>query len=217
MLRILPVVAALGMVVGSGVVHGLRTDRWTAGSLFDSAKAKLASIPANVGEWEGQAVELDDRELARAEIATYMMRRYVHARTGNELSVLIVAGPGGPISVHTPDICFAGAGYQMAASPEQYTAPAVDGAAPADFWTAKFRKTEAGMTDQLRIYWSWNATGSWQAPDNPRWTLSRQPVLFKMYVMHRSPGLETAGATDLCPEFFRVFLPVVQESLGGNL
>ena len=58
------------------------------------------------------------RTMARAGIKGCVYRRYRNPRTGESVSVLLVCGRGGPISVHTPDVCYAGAGYRPTARSE---------------------------------------------------------------------------------------------------
>src|SRR5580704_6994240 len=111
MVRILPVWTAVCVVASAGVVHALWTDRWTSASDPEAVSARLNTISLIVGDWVGETQEMDPRTRALADIKAYIMRRYVDRRTGTELSLIIVSGRGGPIAVHTPEVCFQGSGY----------------------------------------------------------------------------------------------------------
>src|SRR4051812_29210625 len=115
MLRFFPGMAALLLVVTFGVAEGLWTDRWGPSGDTALAAARLAQVPPTVGEWDSQDQEMNPRAVATAELSGYLMRRYVHRRTGEVLSVLLVCGRPGPVSVHPPEVCFGGAGYTLAA------------------------------------------------------------------------------------------------------
>ena len=52
----------------------------------------------------------------------------------------------------------------------------------------------------------------WQASANPRWEFGGAPFLYKLYVSHDAPGSATAAA-DAVQDFFRQFLPELQQTL----
>jgi hypothetical protein len=62
----------------------------------------------------------------------------------------------------------------------------------------------------LRIFWSWNATGPWQAPENPRFTFARYPVLHKLYLIREMATPEEPVEDDVGMEFMRQFQPAFQ-------
>jgi hypothetical protein len=211
--RMLPIWAALVAVLLAGMVHAIWTDRWGTGGADPLAAARLAAVPLIVGDWVGEPLEIDQRQLTRAEINHHLLRRYVNRRTGREVSVLLVSGRGGPIAVHTPEICFAGSGYELVARPVRYTLP---GSSPApEFWTATFRKG-GPVAEHLRIYWAWNAAGTWQAPENARLALARFPTVYKLYVMRSTAGRPDEGTdADPTPEFLKVLLPAMQQGFAS--
>src|SRR4029453_6168737 len=143
--------------------------------------AGLPRVPNQLGDWIGQNEELNLDELARAGIRGGVYRRYKNARSGEVVSFLIVCGRGGPISVHTPDICYAGAGYQQLDAEQRKEVVVSDGSSHT-YKVARFAKPGVVPT-QMEIYWSWSRDGvDWQAPENPRLVLARSPALYKMYV-----------------------------------
>ena len=139
-----------------------------------------------------------------------LLRRYVNP-DGAALTLLIVCGRPGPISVHTPDICYAGAGYLLKEEASRFTVPT---APPAQFWVGDFRNVSPVPKPPLRILWSWNGGSGWLAPDAPRLTFAPRPYLYKAYVVRdmnqtNAPPIES----DPSVEFLRAILPVLETTL----
>jgi hypothetical protein len=206
---------AVVLLCAYGVAEGLWAGRWLPASEADAPASRLAALPLSVGEWDGQAQELDARQLRVGSIRGYVMRQYVHRRTGETISVLIVCGRPGPIAVHSPEVCYGGAGYEQVAAKQPHSVRADALPEPADFWSATFQKTGAARPDQMRILWSWNATGKWTAAENPRFQFARHPALYKLYVTRRLAGADEPLDNDPAVEFLRLFLPQAQQALFG--
>src|SRR5690348_2531079 len=115
--RTIAQLVALAVVVASGVAHGLWTGRWGQPHQLEPAVARLGRVPAAVGDWEGRELPLNRQTLAVAEVAGHVSRRYQNSRTGESVLMLLVCGRPGPISVHTPDVCYEGAGYAARTAP----------------------------------------------------------------------------------------------------
>ena len=209
MKRWLPISAGIVLVLLAGVAHGVWSNRWGNPSELNAATERLAQVPKVIGDWTGQELELNPRVLEIGEIAGYVHRRYENRLTGQVVKVLLVCGKSGPIAAHTPDICYGGIGFHLVAKPTRYTLPTAD-----TFWTAQVRKQDSHQTANLRVWWAWNATDHWEAPDNPRLKFGRFPALYKLYVVREL----TAG--DESPDPGTIFLqrlvPELQRSLGSN-
>ena len=175
--------------------------------------ARLADVPMNLGEWRGRSLELGAPEVAAAGIEGYLYRQYVHQGTGQALKVLIVCGRPRLVSGHTPDICYAGAGYSQQAEAVKFPVTTAQLDRPAAFWRASFRKEQAALPDPLRIYWAWAANGSWQAADEPAATFARYPGLYKLYVVYSLSSLSEPEDQDPAPRFLGLLLPGLQRTL----
>jgi hypothetical protein len=211
----LPAVLALILLVSYGVAEGLWTDRWHTSDVLERAIARLDQVPRRVGDWEGQDQELDPRQMARAEIDGYLMRRYVQRSSGAEVNVLLVCGRAGPTALHSPDVCYAGAGFTAAVAPARHEVSSSGRAAPDVFWVGEFHKS-GPVPEPLRIYWAWSADGIWQATNNPRVELAYHPALYKLYVLRALPRSNEPLAEDPSLEFLRQFLPEVQRALAAG-
>ena len=154
-------------------------------------------------------MELDAEDVSQARLAGYSWRRYQNTATGDAVSVLLLCGRPGPLSVHTPDACYGGGGYEMAAPPRRVTAQA------AEFWTARFRKSGSATPEDLRIWWSWNAAGAWKAADSPRLDFARFPVLYKLYVIVEDASAARSADAKSCPELLDHLLPALDKALAA--
>jgi hypothetical protein len=83
--------------------------------------------------------------------------------------------------------------------------------AGADGRRSEFRTalaTRAGTKPSvLRIFWGWNASKGWSAPEQPRWKFADAPALCKLYVIRETAGAVVEPGADPCNDFMRVFLP----------
>src|SRR3954469_5360043 len=159
MYRTLLIGSALVVLVSSGVVHGVWTDRWSEREDLSAAAACLEQIPMAVGGWQGKTVELDNNP--NSGLAGTLARRYVHAPTGKAVTLYLACGRPGVVGTHTPDVCYQGNGFQMLTQ-KRFQLPGQNTQAPPEFLTARFdRQRQDGQTS-LRIFWSWLAGGGWK-------------------------------------------------------
>jgi hypothetical protein len=207
-----PILVGLALVGTLGVVHGVWTDRWGPSGQLQQAVGALPRVPAAFGDWVGKDESLDADAMTVGGIKGAVYRRYKNPRTGESVAVLVVCGRGGPISVHTPDVCYAGAGYRQLAPEKRREVKPDDGPA-GEFAVAKFRKLGV-VPAELEIYWAWSRDGAtWQAPVNTRAALARYPALYKMYVVREYvPGSQAEGL-DSCQNFLRRALPDIRQAL----
>jgi hypothetical protein len=209
------VVAALVLLVGAAVVHGLWTDRWGDAGDLEAALKHMNDVPLTAGPWQGKEHALDPEQVEQAErvgIARTIRCQFVRTPENDSVSVILMGGRFGPLSVHTPDICYGGAGYVMVGQPVRSEVKREDGST-AKFWTARFHKPQSPGTAPLRIYWAWNAGNGWMAPDNPRFTFRRKPVLFKLYLAREMTSLNDSLEWDPGIPFLRSWLPTLDRAL----
>lgn len=210
MKQILPTLIAALILMTFGLAEGIWTNRWTRSFAIDEAAARFATVPANVGEWESRSEEMDPRQVVKAELSGWMIRHYKHRTKGTTLTVVLVCGRAGPISLHTPDVCFVGSGYTLLSPPTPHTL-AFD--RPAIFNVARFRVGVDGLADYRRTYWGWSADGDWSAPTSPRIAFARAPALYKLYVVRPMNRGDEPLTEDPAQEFLRLFLEQLREYL----
>ena len=219
MTRALTFAAGLAVVIASGLAYGAWTQRWQKSAGLEARAAKLRQLPDDFGPWKGHAADLDADALALAGAEGWWVRRFTDERSGASLLVILLCGRPGPMSVHKPEACYGGAGYEVEAPPVKYApmagdslreSPANRGASgplsAGECWTAKFKEAAAGGRE-LRIFWSWYGDGGWRASDNPRWDFARLPALYKLYVIRETTGRAERLDDDPAADFLRRLLP----------
>ncbi|MGH7171108.1 MAG: exosortase-associated EpsI family protein [Gemmataceae bacterium] len=210
MSRFLPLGLVLVVVMASGIAHGLWSGRWNASDGPQRAAARLARLPMAVGDWDGRTGDLDARQMSVAELSGARVCEYVNRRTGSVVSTLLVCGRPGPVSVHTPEICYVGRGYELAGAKSRYGNPSLAGA---EFWVCDFQKSQTATPDRLRIFYAWSSNGALSAPENPRLTFFREPALYKLYVTRKLVQAEEPLEDDPAVDFLNVFVPQLQKSV----
>ena len=158
-----------------------------------------------IGDWKGTAFELPAEERAMAGAVACLARRYTNPSRGVSVSVLLLGGLPGKISTHTPDVCYPGAGYTLD-SPSAFQCRDGPDERQAEFRTALATR-EGTNPSVLRIFWSWNASKGWTAPEEPRWNFAAEPALCKLYVIRETAGAVVDPGDDPCNDFLSVFLP----------
>jgi hypothetical protein len=199
------------VLVASGVVHGVRTDRWTANpEELRIAAERLAALPVVIGMWDGTDFEMKDD--TRMGLAGVLARRYVNRETGKAISIYLACGRPGPASIHTPDVCYRADGYTDVEPPRRVSLPMGDKSS-AEFWTARYVRSRPDGQTNLRIFWAWHTSAGWQVADNPRTTFAGESVLHKLYVIRELASANDPAENELCAEFVHELLPVLQEQL----
>lgn len=214
----------LTVTLGAAYLQGRATGRWVPLSPLGPYTEALVAVPDEAGSWVGTDAPLDDPDsLARAGIAGHLSRRYRDRATGEEVTVLVVAGRPGPISVHTPDVCYRGAGYTAVGDAARTAAAA--GGRQVPLWGLRFRPpaARAGAAD-LEIRWGWLAGAGLEAPANARLAYAGLPALYKLYVIRERRPRPTAAAAaaatppaavaDPTEAFLAAFLPALETALG---
>jgi hypothetical protein len=178
-LRLLPTLTAFSGIVVAGLASGLWTGRWVPSVSIEEATARLADVPFVVGEWTGRDLPVSANEKAAVLASGFVRRRYVNARSGAAVVVMTLCGRPGPMAVHTPEVCYRDTGFEEIGSVCRFEIPG------AQDNVLKVRRFQKGLPSPMivRVFYGWSANGTWESPDNPRWTFARSPVLYKLYAV----------------------------------
>ena len=206
MSRGVALLTAVTILMGSGIVHGIWAERWSPSQQLRAAVERVERVPLQVGEWIGKAVDEDAASFVQAGAQAYWTRAYTHPRKKGTLYAILMCGRSGKMAVHTPEVCYRGAGFELANRPETWTVRTSAGESLGTLWTASFSK-ESG-TD-LRLAWGWNDGTSWKASANPRWEFGGEPFLYKLYLSYEAAPASERAAQD----FARQFLPQLDQTL----
>lgn len=200
-----PLITAFVLVAAAGAVHGVWSGRWSSGDPLAEPVARLAGVPKTLGDWDGEDQTLGEKQQEKAGIGGYVLRRYRHRQSGEQVTLFLVCGRPGPISVHTPDVCYEGTGFARVG------AVGAKAAAGAAFQAADFREQNTPVPARLRVWWSWSADGAWTTPKSPRWTFARAPALYKLYAVQRT--LKPDGDADAVAGFVETLMPELRRAL----
>jgi hypothetical protein len=142
------------------------------------AGEKLASFPEKFDDWEVKTSHrLDQDAIDQLEPYGYFQREYVNRTTGAAVYVTALLGPTGPISVHTPEVCYAGRDHRQIGERQRITVPGKDG--ENSLWKTSFRLRGVDAQEQ-NIYYAWSVGDRWIAPDSPRLSFAAKPYLYKI-------------------------------------
>jgi hypothetical protein len=206
MKRNLTFAVAILLVLGAGLVHGFWSERWYSSGVLDAAAARVPEVPLTVGDWVGEDVPADAHVFALAGARTYWMRTYTNKRTRASVLVILMCGRPGRMAVHTPEVCYQGAGFEMTDRPLPLSIATSQGQQLGTFWTARFAK--ANSKKDTHLAWAWNPGDTWHAPDSPRWQFYNASFLYKLYIVQEG-SVSTAGAK----EFLQRLLPPLDAAL----
>ena len=204
--------AALGITVLSGLVHGSWTNRWETSQELELAVSRCERLPMLLGDWRGRESPADTCAIKAAGLDGCLSRQYENRKSGATVSLLLVCGRPGPVSVHTPDICYPGAGYEMVQErPVRFSGGST--AQRAEFLGADFVNDQSFPPDRLRVHWSWTATGNWGVPANPRIAFASHRYLYKMYLVTHVVGESPSFDDERVNEFLGVLIPALKDAL----
>jgi len=213
MQRLAPLLTALILLLGTGLVHGLLTQRWQKSSALEAALVRLEGLPTEFGQWQSKPEVISRTELTLARAEGAWVRRFSSRRTQQTILVILLCGRTSAMCAHRPENCYPGAGYDLAGSPFNYTLRTTSDAVLGDFWTGRFVKEESVGEQQLRIFWSWLSDGKWQAPSWPRFHFAGKPYLYKLYVLRDAAYRPEKLNDDPAVDFMRQLIPALTRQL----
>jgi hypothetical protein len=204
-----PTFVAIGIVtvltVVSGLVHGRLSDRWRPNKMFE-AGAKLQSIPTEFGHWRLKSSEpMSESSRKMLECTGDVTRTYMNDESGEIVQVFVIVGPWGPISVHTPDVCFSSRAFKRVEKAKRVTIADSTGT-QSDFWAETFVRNDI-QAGKIRAYWAWSGGGPWAAPDKLRSTFAGSPHLYKIQLTAYLPPVLDRQAEDPVYRFLKDFVP----------
>jgi hypothetical protein len=216
MLRATLTLSAVLLLVLSGALHGLWTQRWGG---FTEAEAEAAAdrlhdVPLRVGAWDGHFVETPVTTMPEEVVGRNVTIRYVHRVTGAVVLVYLACGPKAGLVGHTPPECYPATGYRTSV-PQDHVWPMPElGPGAPDLLAATFSHGQPPAVTHVRVFWCWRTpTGRWQAPDNPRRTFRASALLYKCYVIRQPASPDELLSGDACMALFRDLVPELDRVL----
>lgn len=213
MFRWISAVVAAAALIGTGIVHGYWSDRWSPDRQVADAADQLGSIPMQIGEWEGKDLEVKPGQ-AGPGVTGCLQRSYFNRRLGVSVTIALVNGRPGPVAIHTPEVCYGASGY-LVGKREPVQRDKTDDAA--HFWTADAVRSRVTEETRIRLFWAWNGGEGWKAANDARveFPRGRHPVLHKLYVLREltGPASRARDKEEPCAVFLDALLPVLDRTL----
>ena len=201
-------VLCVGLTVLSGVLRGVVDQRWGFAEGMIQAAERVKSLASQIGPWHvthEQALDSEAAEMLRC--AGSLVRTYVHEDTGEAVSLIFLVGPAGPLAIHTPEVCYGSSNFTVVEQRRHVVVQDVE-KNEHPFSVITFSENKVGQRLQ-RVYYAWNRSGQWMAPDRPRSAFAGMPMLYKVQVATHDVGDKESA--DAAKRFIRACLPVWQE------
>jgi EpsI family protein len=198
-------------IVASGALAGFVSGRWHENQ---RPSVPLEQLPLKFGDWQGEDQPLSEKVVKIAEFDGSLLRRYENQRTRAVVHLLLAYGRPGPLAVHTPAICYGGAGFDMSGGTTRWTPDNVPGGG--EFFQTTFARSNSPTPEKLQVLWSWNKNGAWMVTDYPRWKFAGGPRIYKLYVSQEYLPRDKATDGAASREFLRDFLPELNKMVGQH-
>jgi hypothetical protein len=198
---LLAVVLFASCTLASGWLHGRLTNRWGEAEVLRVAADRLgAELPARLGPWRlVKNYELEQNVAEALQCVGYLHGAYTNDQTGDTVVVAVIGGPGGRISVHTPEICYSAQDYELVSDRQQLTIHD-ESEKVHTFWQLVANSRVRSRPD-LRVLYGWSDGSSWQAVAGPRFAFAGLPLLYKLQLAGPPQAGQADPALDPCQDF----------------
>jgi hypothetical protein len=202
----------IGFTLFTGLMHGKLTNRWGVPKDMKEAAARFEKIPSQFGDWRlATQDELPDRVIELLDCEGHLNATFVNDTTGEIVNMFIVLGPPGPISVHTPEVCYSSKDHTIT---EDRVAVAIEGpeGTENEFWALTLRSNKV-TADIIRVYYGWGNELVWTAPYSPRISFGGESLLYKIQLAAHLPPDTDLETNDSCKNFLEAFVPALNPVL----
>ena len=162
----------------------------------------LADLPMTIDAWKGQNATMDPRIVRGSGSTDIVTRRYINQRTGVSLDVVILYGPTSDMFIHTPELCYPAAGFEiLPGTVERPIAVEGTGAETVPFRSLAFTKGEGGLADTQEVYYSLFYDGRWTTQSTSPKASQRIPGMYKVQLSRRISTRERRDLDNPCEPF----------------
>jgi hypothetical protein len=200
------VAALVAGTAAAGWLHGRMTNRWGRHPDSNLAAARLRQpLPDRVGHWRlRREAELEPAVIRLLQCPAFVSRVYEHEQTGDAVSVAVLLGPPGPISVHTPEICYSSQDFTLTSEREARSISDVSGTEHS-LWQVSFKSNGVDGT-RLRVLYGWTTGDRWAATERPRFGFGGVKHLYKIQLASNTPAGDSLDEFDPATDFLSQFL-----------
>jgi hypothetical protein len=203
------------LTISSGIVYGRLGNRWGANGELARVGDHVMKLPEIIGNWTLVATDkLADSDVEMLQCSGYTIREYVNSTTGASVKLALLAGPPGPISVHTPEVCYSSRAWTLEHDRARREISAGLSASH-EFWAVTMKSTKA-TGERMRVYYGWSTGNTWHASQSPRYEFAGKPYLVKLQLARELPFGLLDESTDPCREFLSQFVACGWEISGRS-
>ena len=211
-LQLISLSIAVVATFASGLLHGHLSQRWNEPMDIRTIPAQLSEVPTEFGEWHlHDSSELGEQVIKTLQCVDYLSRTYVNRKTGESVNVALLLGPSGPISVHTPEICYSSRDFEIRKKRERRDLATANGTNN-QFWSVTL-KSRGVDGETLNVCYGWNGGDRWIAPQQTRIYFAGKPFLYKIQLAATRPPHTGTNDADTCTSFLTEFLPEIDRFL----
>lgn len=174
----------------------------------------LEEMPMNLGPWKGQATKLDPQVAAGTGSVDNVFRRYVNQLTGAAVDVIVLYGPTTNMFIHSPEICYPAAGYQLGAGPDARMIPIGEGRS-APFRALVYTKGDSGVSIRQEVYFAWRYLGRWSPDVGSHKRFERIPGMYKVHVAREVGENELRGVGNPCESLLEYLVPELERRIAA--
>ncbi len=201
--RKLVLLACIATLIFSGVINGALDGRWAQKAELVEHGQLLQQVPARVGDWVLTKDEpLDANAQAILHCYGSLTRYYRNRVTGEEVGLLLIYGPRGPVAVHVPEVCYSSFGTSPSGPP---VAKRLSNDTQDSFWVSQFNRNGDGGPS-FEVWYGWSTGTDWDAAKYPRFWLTHQ--LYK--IQAAGPTRTKDESQSAVEQFLEVFVPILR-------
>ena len=208
---IVVLVLAVALTIVGTFVHGNLTYRWDTNAKVDALVEAMGNVPTKIGAFELASKEaLAEHAANQLQCFGDQIRTYRDPATNRKIQVALLMGPTGPISVHTPDICYSSRKFKKLGKRAPLAVTRIAG--EDQFWSIQFQSRD--LTGEfIRSIYGWSTDGLWQAPETARFEFAGEPYLFKIEFVIFAESLDELERDADALEFVKRYSQALRDQL----
>jgi len=162
------------------------------------------------GNWRMvKEIPFTDDVLEMLQNPAYINRSYMHQQTGDVVLVTVIVGTPGPVSVHTPEVCYGSQNFAILG--DRSHVKVVDREKNEhSFWQVSMEAKNSAVAPQTVLY-AWSTGDFWSAVSDPRLAHAGGPYLYKIQLA--GPPSSAKDEFKAWEDFLQWFLPDLEANL----